>query len=57
MASHESWKWGVSKHTRPGGSRKVIVERTGRGGSKLMYVLVFLAGAAAALAASPYLPL
>lgn len=47
----------IARHRRTSPGRTVVTERAGRGGRFGMLVLVFLAGAAAAILLRPYLPL
>lgn len=47
----------LAKHKRQGRTRTVVMNRSsGRGGLWIAFFLVFLAGAAAAILARPYLP-
>ena len=46
----------VARHRKVKPGRTVVIKTAARGGRIVVYVLVFLAGAAAAILAQPYLP-
>ena len=46
----------IARHRKTGRGRTVVIKRSGRRGRPALLLLVFLAGAAAAIVLRPYLP-